>query len=51
MAVVPGAVVIDRFKLGSNDFELGALTLDDPTSASAVFGFDTARVGMGARAR
>jgi len=34
----PASVVIDRFKLGSNDFELGALTLDDPTSSPAVFG-------------
>ncbi len=33
----PAAVVIDRFKLGSNDFDLSALTLDAPAKP-ALFG-------------
>jgi stage II sporulation protein D len=34
----PALSIINRFKLGSNDFEIGALTLDAPTNAPAVFG-------------
>lgn len=31
---IPVALAIKRFKLGSNDFDLSALTLDEPTSTS-----------------
>lgn len=30
---VPAAVVVKKFKLGSNDFELSAMSLDDPVAA------------------
>ena len=34
----PAQAIINRFKLGSNDFDISALTLDEPATAPAVFG-------------